>query len=252
MEKFKLKKELRLHLEQDSGAGAHPHGISQTKIQIPIVYVNVYGEEIEEADHHDTMFGKQTSDANRRRETKAELPLIDSQLVSNLDKNEDDDNVEKEWQNTVIEMITEEPELSEKDTRTETVERKIHDSEFAKLVKQAYDFSCSVCDKKRHGPNGQPEVEAAHIYPKSEDGKDDIRNAIALCKLHHWAFDVGWFTISARLEIEVHGDPSENGFGELIEYDGSRVQKPSIAEAKPHRMFLDANRDLISGLNSQP
>jgi hypothetical protein len=248
---YKLKKELVRHLEQDSGVGAHPYDIGRTEIQIPIVHVNIYGEEIEDADYYDTLFGDSKSNINHRRETKTELPLAGSQLVKNLDEKEETDSEENDWQSSIIEMITEEPELSEKDIKTETVERKVHDSKFAELVKQAYDFSCAVCGKNRHGPNGQPEVEAAHIYPKSENGKDDIRNAIALCRLHHWAFDVGWFTISTEHTIEIHGDPTENGFGELLEYNGNQVQKPPIAEAEPHRMFLDANRDLIGGLISE-
>jgi putative restriction endonuclease len=45
------------------------------------------------------------------------------------------------------------------------------------------------------------EVEAAHIVPHSAHGKDDILNGLALCRLHHWAFDVGWFTLEDNFKI---------------------------------------------------
>jgi len=148
---YKLKKELMRHLEQNSGVGAHPYDIGRTEIQIPIVHVNIYGEEIEDADYYDILFGDSKSNINHRRETKTELPLAGSQLVKNLDEKEETDSEENDWQSSIIEMITEEPELSEKDIKTETVERKVHDSKFAKLVKQAYDFSCAVCGKTDTG-----------------------------------------------------------------------------------------------------
>jgi len=55
---------------------------------------------------------------------------------------------------------------------------------------------------KIYSPNTlQWEVEAAHIVPHSSNGKDDILNGLALCRLHHWAFDVGWFTLEDNFKI---------------------------------------------------
>ncbi len=34
-------------------------------------------------------------------------------------------------------------------------------------------------------------------------GKDDIWNGIALCHLHHWAFDVGWFALLNDYNIQL-------------------------------------------------
>ena len=45
------------------------------------------------------------------------------------------------------------------------------------------------------------EVEAAHIVPHRANGKDDILNGLALCRLHHWAFDVGWFTLEENYKF---------------------------------------------------
>jgi len=34
-------------------------------------------------------------------------------------------------------------------------------------------------------------------------GSDDIRNGIALCQFHHWAFDPGWLSFTDDHEIIV-------------------------------------------------
>ena len=34
-------------------------------------------------------------------------------------------------------------------------------------------------------------------------GKDDIWNGLALCHLHHWAFDVGWFTLLDNYSVQI-------------------------------------------------
>ena len=63
---------------------------------------------------------------------------------------------------------------------------------FRLAVIEAYDYKCAVCGLKIYSPDSLIwEVEAAHIVPKREKGKDDLWNGLALCHLHHWAFDVG-------------------------------------------------------------
>ncbi len=67
---------------------------------------------------------------------------------------------------------------------------------FTDAVRDAYDNSCAVCGLRVDTPDGKVEVQAAHIYPKRLSGADDVRNGIALCHNHHWAFDVGLFTVA--------------------------------------------------------
>ncbi len=73
---------------------------------------------------------------------------------------------------------------------------------FRQAVIEAYNFSCAFCGLNIQSPDliGW-EVEAAHIVPHSINGKDELLNGICLCKLHHWAFDVGWFTLNENYEI---------------------------------------------------
>jgi len=103
-----------------------------------------------------------------------------------------------------------------------TREAKLRNRAFKQAIKEAYDFKCAVCGMKIYSPNTLLwEVEAAHIVPHSANGKDDILNGLALCRLHHWAFDVGWFTLEDNFKILASRkirDLSAD-FGRLGDYD---------------------------------
>lgn len=75
---------------------------------------------------------------------------------------------------------------------------------FRQAIVEAYSYRCTVCGLKINSPDSFSwEVEAAHIVPNRSRGRDDIWNGLALCRLHHWAFDVGWFTLSLEYTIQV-------------------------------------------------
>ena len=46
-------------------------------------------------------------------------------------------------------------------------------------------------------------IEAAHVRWHSQDGPDDLANAVALCSLHHALFDCGVLGLSPDLQITV-------------------------------------------------
>ncbi len=70
--------------------------------------------------------------------------------------------------------------------------RYIRDRGFHEAVVELYQRRCAFCLSGLSTPDGlRFEVEAAHIRPKSRRGPDDVRNDFALCRTHHWAFDVG-------------------------------------------------------------
>ena len=137
-----------------------------------------------------------------------------------------------------------EPQLTEDSTEFTESRRRARDHAFAELVKDAYDYSCAVCGSSRETPAGNPEVEAAHIYPKREGGSDDVRNGLALCKLHHWAFDTGWLAISDEYEILVKDASDRDGYYEFKQLEGNSIQLPERDDAEPHRMFLKEHRQL--------
>ena len=136
------------------------------------------------------------------------------------------------------------PELTADTEEFTDRRRRVRDSAFAELVTENYDRTCVVCGRSRETPSGTPEVEAAHIYPKSEGGADDPRNGLALCKLHHWAFDSGWLSVSDDYEVLVADVPEREGYYEFKQREGDTLEFPENPRVLPHRLYLDAHRDL--------
>ncbi len=79
---------------------------------------------------------------------------------------------------------------------TSTATRYARSTTFRTRVLDAYGGTCAVCDKGLRTPDEKTEVEAAHIAPKNRGGTDDVRNGLALCRSHHWAFDNGLFGVA--------------------------------------------------------
>lgn len=69
---------------------------------------------------------------------------------------------------------------------------------FKRKIREVYDFRCVMCGS-RFPPtelNKNPGVDAAHILPWASFDLDEPRNGLALCKIHHWAFDEHLLTIT--------------------------------------------------------
>jgi len=140
--------------------------------------------------------------------------------------------------------LDDDPRLTdEKGEYTET-RRRARDTAFAELVRQAYDETCAICGRSRETPAGTPEVDAAHIYPKQEGGSDDVRNGLALCKLHHWAFDAGWLAVSDDYEILVKDASDSEGYYEFKQLEDDILHLPENEDAEPHPMFLEQHREI--------
>ncbi len=135
-----------------------------------------------------------------------------------------------------------------------TRESAIRIRSFRQAVIEAYDFKCAFCGLKINSPNTLIwEVEAAHIIPHSEKGKDDIMNGIALCRLHHWAFDFGWFTVendfTIRVSSKINSLPSD--YGKMNDYDfirtassqNAKINLPKRKEIYPHVSAITWHRE---------
>ena len=92
---------------------------------------------------------------------------------------------------------------------TRSVRQRLHQVAFRERVIRAYQERCALC-LLRH----QELLDAAHITPdKDPEGEPIVSNGVALCKLHHAAFDRLFFAIRPDYVIEVR--PSI-----LVEVDG--------------------------------
>jgi len=131
------------------------------------------------------------------------------------------------------------------DTHRITVSITARDAAFSKNIKKIYNNTCAVCHKKRYSAAGYPEVEAAHIYPKEKQGADDLRNGLALCKLHHWAFDSGLLAISDELRVLVKaGIDQDSNYEDVYKYSGLSISLPNNKLSYPHTLYLDAHRKI--------
>lgn len=131
-----------------------------------------------------------------------------------------------------------EPELTEDTEQFTETRRRARDTEFARKVRKRYNETCVICGSSRETPDGRPEVEAAHIYPRGEGGTDDVRNGIALCRLHHWAFDTGWIAVSDDYTIRVKDAPERDGYHEFKQLEGKPLTLPENGDVAPHPTYL--------------
>jgi hypothetical protein len=130
-----------------------------------------------------------------------------------------------------------------------TREAKLRNRAFRQAIKEAYDFKCAVCGMKIYSPHTlQWEVEAAHIVPHRSNGKDDILNGLALCRLHHWAFDVGWFTLEDNFQILASRKIQDLSadFGKMGNYDFmGQLSKENLIISLPEEQDIHPHPNAI-------
>ena len=87
--------------------------------------------------------------------------------------------------------------------RLDSRKRRQRDRQFTIDVLENFRYSCAFCGF--HAVlNGQATgIDAAHVQWHALRGPDDVANGIALCKLHHWAFDKGILGIAGDERIRV-------------------------------------------------
>jgi len=134
------------------------------------------------------------------------------------------------------------PTLTDTSFYTEA-RRKARYKVFTNRIRTIYCYSCAVCGKKRFTRSNNPEIESSHIYPKEKDGADDFRNGIALCRLHHWAFDGGLFSIKDDYSIVVEERiKNDSNYEEISRFEGKKIRLPEDKELEPHPIYLSAHR----------
>ena len=117
---------------------------------------------------------------------------------------------------------------------------RVHQAEFRQKVMVAYRSSCAIC-RLRHGEL----LDAAHILPDGHPrGEPIVPNGLALCKIHHAAFDRNILGIRPDLQVEVRSDILEEVDGPMLRYglqacDKQQLLVPRRPGDKPRPEFLD-------------
>jgi putative restriction endonuclease len=108
------------------------------------------------------------------------------------------------------------PDSPETDIRrryvTREVQQRLHQTEFRERVLAAYQRHCAVCRLKR-----DKLLEAAHIIgDREERGTPVVSNGIALCSLHHRAFDAHLIGVTPDYVVHVREDVLEETDGPML------------------------------------
>lgn len=123
---------------------------------------------------------------------------------------------------------------------TAEVRVRLHQHNFRIHVLDAYRNQCACC-KLRHDEL----LDAAHIIPDPEpEGLPIVSNGIAMCKLHHAAFDNYIIGISPDYIIHVSNEILEEEDGPMLNYglqkmEGIKLILPYKEKYYPNRQLLD-------------
>lgn len=124
---------------------------------------------------------------------------------------------------------------------TSLARRRLHQSEFRERVLSAYATRCAIC-RLRH----RELLDAAHILPDNHpDSRAVVSNGLALCKIHHTAFDVNILGIQPRtLLVEIQADVLEERDGPMLRHGlqdlhGTQLLAPARKVDRPAIEYLE-------------
>jgi len=117
--------------------------------------------------------------------------------------------------------------------------QRLHQPAFRTRVLVAYDTRCAICELK-HGAL----LDAAHIVPDGHElGAPTVTNGLALCKIHHAAYDQNMLGVTPDYEVriafrlleEIDGPMLKHG---LQEMHGRQLSLPRRRPDRPDRDHL--------------
>jgi len=134
--------------------------------------------------------------------------------------------------------------IPDSDTRrayvTQEVLRRVHQARFREQVLRAYRISCAICRLKH-----SELLDAAHILPDvHEHGLPVVPNGLALCKIHHAAFDRNIIGIRPDSVVEVKTAILDERDGPMLRYGLQECNGQKLVA--PHRPADQPNHDLLA------
>lgn len=136
------------------------------------------------------------------------------------------------------------PEMSGAEIRrryaTRLFQQRLHQRAFRERVVRAYQHHCAVCRLRR-----DELLEAAHIVADAEPhGVPSVTNGLALCTLHHAAFDRHVIGITPDYLVQVRWDVLDQEDGPMLihglqGFHGSRLLVPRPRSLQPDRQLLE-------------
>ena len=122
---------------------------------------------------------------------------------------------------------------------TSATKVRLHQRSFRERVLHAYRSQCALC-RLRHVEL----LDAAHIIPDAEpSGTSTVDNGMALCKLHHAAFDRFIIGITPDYIIEVRHDILEEIDGPMLQHGLKGLHQSKIILPRNHSSW--PNQDAL-------
>jgi putative restriction endonuclease len=121
---------------------------------------------------------------------------------------------------------------------------RLHQRSFRERVLEAYRRQCAFC-RFRH----EELLDAAHIVPDAHsEGEPIVQNGLALCSLHHRAFDRHFIGVTPDYRIEVRPDILEESDGPTLVHGfqvlhGKRILLPRASKLWPDRDLLSKRHE---------
>ena len=122
---------------------------------------------------------------------------------------------------------------------TVETQRRLHQQGFRERVLRAYQEQCAVC-RLHH----EELLEAAHILPDGHPkGEPIVPNGLALCKLHHAAYDRNILGITPNLVVEIRLDILREVDGPMLQhglqgFQGRIIHTPRSLQLRPRADLL--------------
>jgi putative restriction endonuclease len=124
------------------------------------------------------------------------------------------------------------------------VKTRLHQPLFRAKVLHAYTSACTICEL-RHAEL----LDAAHIIADSDEhGVAHVTNGLALCKLHHAAYDRSLLGITPDYEVRINKNLLAEVDGPMLKYGlqemhGRAIHVPKSFKARPSKERLAARFD---------
>ncbi len=122
---------------------------------------------------------------------------------------------------------------------TRVVMQRLHQFRFRQLVIAAYRERCAIC-RLAH----RELLDAAHILPdRDERGRPDVPNGLALCGVHHGAFDSYMLGVDPDYRVHIRRDVLEEHDGPMLlhglqELHGAALTLPRASRLYPNKDYF--------------
>lgn len=125
--------------------------------------------------------------------------------------------------------------------------RKERDPNFRQSVLRAYNYQCAICGYNLRHDSTPVGLEAAHIKWKQYGGPCTISNGLALCSLHHSAFDMGAIGLDDNMKLLVSEGVNGSHMVERLFWDfaGHSLLLPKNREHYPLELFVKWHQEQV-------